>query len=454
MEAYRHRVLSSWVNDISNTPHMGGRWPMTALSSDTVRDTVQLIDMAARWGYNTLVSWGLFVDHSWPVDLATSVSTEDRRKLHRLFEYAASREIRLLVGLGIYSWGFEEIIRAYPQLRQGENIKVWGRVVPHNGDCMCFSQSESREWMRRIVDFIVEVTDAPGFQLQPFDKGRCICPRCAEMDDATYFSAVSYDVANYIKERWPDKMVVVSGWGMNFDERTNLEAVKRMASRLDYLADITNSSLLTGRDFRRWLISQLPCDFGDSAGCSVTCPQTWDRLRWYLPHVQHNGAYIRSMYEDGGRASEIFAGPLMNPGTAVSLRAIGALLANPGLSDVSVVEAAVEEVYRPRNGETRNRLVQYVLEAERAYFDGPGDGLNGDLLFEDLSNVYPGKPIYLCGRPEDALNLYAQKMDDLARRAAACEPQVDDGAVLRDTCWAMRCAASEAREVMRGVWTR
>lgn len=454
MEPYRYRVLSSWVNDISNTPHMGGRWPMTELSGDTVRDTVQLIDMAARWGYNALVSWGLFVDHSWPVDLAISAPTEHRRKLHRLFDYAASRGVRLLVGLGIYSWGFEEITRAYPQVRQGENIKGWGRIGPHNGDCMCFSQPESREWMRKIVDFIVEVTDAPGFQLQPFDKGRCICPRCAEMDDATYFSAVSYDVANYIKERWPDKLVAVSGWGMNFDEHTNMEAINRMASRLDYLSDITNSSLLTGRDFRRRLISQLPCAFGDSAGNSVTCPQTWDRLRWYLPHVQYNGAYIRSMYEDGGRASEIFAGPLMNPGTAVSLRALGALLTNPDLSDVNAVEAAVEEVYRPRDGETRNRLTQCVLEAERAYFDGPGAGFSGDLLFEELTNVYPGKPIYLCGRPEDELSRYAQRMEELARQVAACEPQVGDSAVLRDTCRAMRCAASEAGEVVRGVWSR
>ncbi len=447
MESYRYRVLTSWVNDISAAPHWGGRWPMIELSDETVGDTLKLIDTAARWGYNALVSWGLFVAHAWPTDLARCAPKEHMRKLRVLFDAAASKGVKLLVGLGVYSWGFEEITKACPVVRQGESIKCWGKIVPHNGDCMCFSQLDSREWMRRIVDFIVETTNAPGFQLQPFDRGRCICPQCASMDDSTYFSALICDIAGYIKEKWPDKLVAVSGWGMSFDRQTNMDAVKRMASHVDYLSDITNSSLKTGREFRRQLIAQLPCAFGDSAGCSVTCPQTWDRLRWYLPHVRLNGAFIRTMFEDGGRASEIFAGPLMNPGTAVSLRALGALLLDPTLSDEAATEAAVDELYRPLNSETRTRLTQIVLHAEQAYFDGPGARHEGDLLFEELTNVCPGPPIYLLGRSGDVLKNYARAMDDLADQAANYENAIAEKRILLNTVTALRNAAGEARKV-------
>ncbi len=49
------------------------------------------------------------------------------------------------------SWGFEDIIKAEPRLRQGEQIKAWGRLMPHNGDVMCFDQPGARQWMHDII---------------------------------------------------------------------------------------------------------------------------------------------------------------------------------------------------------------------------------------------------------------------------------------------------------------
>lgn len=451
MKPVSYRVLTSWINDIRSVPSMGGRWPMVGMTDDLVRDYYELIDLAADWGYNGIVAWGLFVGHNWPVRLEDCLDSARKRRILRIFDYAARRGVTVYVGLGVYSWGFEEIVRANPSLCQGEQVKAWGTMQPHNGDAMCYHQEGAREWMRRIIDFIVRETDAPAFQLQPFDKGRCMCDKCRKLHDAAYFSALISETSSYIKERWPEKLVGVSGWGMRYDRMEDLPVVREMAGQIDYLSDVTNSALAKGRAFRREWMQGLPCAFGDSAGGSVTPPQTWDRLRWYLPHIRYNGTSIQRTAEDGGGVVEVFAAPLANPGTRVSLMALGELLAKPDLSIEEAARVAAEAAY-DASGETAEALAALILRAEDAYFTHCAPDHTGDVLFEELMSVYPNKPLYLLGRPEAALRAYAAELKAVREEMAALHGEIRHRSLLEDTLHAISCVEMEIEEALRGVW--
>lgn len=451
MNSVPYRVLTSWVNDISSTPNMGERWPMVHMTDGLVRDYYEMIDMASDWGYNGLVAWGLFVGHNWPVTLNDCLSKDHKNRIARIFDYAERRGITMYAGLGVYSWGFEEIVRANPHLCQGERIKAWGHMQPHNGDAMCYHQDEAREWMRKIIDFIVRETDAPAFQLQPFDKGRCMCDRCAKMSDAEYFSALISETASYIKGRWPEKKVGVSGWGMMYDSMEELPVVQAMAKEIDYLSDVTNSARKKGRAFRKEWADQLPCAFGDAAGGSITPPQTWERLRWYLPHIRYNGESIRALAEDNGQVAEVFAAPLSNPGTRVSLMALGRLLEKPELSVEDAALAAVSCAYGAQ-GDAAVKLSALVLKAEDAYFTHCAPGHTGDVLFEDLFSVYPGKPLYLLGREDNKLKAYKEELLSVYAGMDALRGKILHKALLFDTLTAIRHTVAEVDEVLRGAW--
>ena len=451
MGSIRYRVLTSWIRDIASKPSMGRRWPMVDMDDGLVEDYRELIDLAAEWGYNGLVAWGLFVGHNWPVELDRCLNDSRSHCIDQIMSHAQKRGLDFYIGLGTYSWGFEDIIKAEPRLRQGEQIKAWGRLMPHNGDVMCFDQPGARQWMHDIIDFIVERTGAQAFQLQPFDKGRCMCPICGQLSDARYFSALIGDTARYIRSKWPKAKVGVSGWGMRYDSDDALTAVGEFADSVDYICDVTNSCLDMGRDYRRSFISALPCAFGDSAGGSVTPPQTWERLRWYLPHIRFNGDSIRATADDGGAAIELFAGPLANPGTRISLMALGYVLEHTDTELSYTARLAVEAAYGLRGGEAQ-RMADLVLRAEASYFDNCAPMHSSDVLFEPLESVYPNRPLYLLGRGRDALERYCAQLDDLISEAGAICVHAVNQALARDTIAALQNAAMEVRQVLAGAW--
>jgi len=225
-----------------------------------------------------------------------------------------------------------------------------------------------------------------------------------------------------------------------------------MARRLDYLSDITDSCLLAGGDYRKRFIDELPCAFGDTAGGSVTPPQTWERLRWFLPHIRYNGSAVQSLHADGGRAAEIFAGPLRNPGTEVSLKALGALLRDPQRSLSDVTEQAVDDVYGPKTLAACGELAGLIREAEAAYFDHVNTKRNYTPMLEHLFNVFPGKPIYLTNGDPAALEGYEKTMEQIKGKLEALRRDVRRVSRLDDTITAVGHAAAEAGQVRAGVW--
>jgi len=142
-------------------------------------------------GYNAIVIWGFYVSRNWPVDITSAVARERGALVSRLIDLAHEQGIRVYTGLGVYSWGFQEIIRANPQLSRG------------NPNALCASQPESWEWMRKVIDFAMTRFPLDGVSLQSADQGRCPCQECRRWPDTEYHARLDIRVSEYIRAHWP-----------------------------------------------------------------------------------------------------------------------------------------------------------------------------------------------------------------------------------------------------------
>jgi hypothetical protein len=59
-------------------------------------------------------------------------------------------------GLGVHSWGFEQIIKNDPTTARNEGRMAWGLFAPDNGVAMGYHSDSARQWMRDIVDLCVK----------------------------------------------------------------------------------------------------------------------------------------------------------------------------------------------------------------------------------------------------------------------------------------------------------
>jgi hypothetical protein len=438
-------MLLCWINDVSSRPVAGKRWPIIDVDEQTLSDYAGLFRTAAAWGFNGITIWGLYVDHAWPVDLADAATPQRRKIIDKLIASAHANGIRVFTGLGVYGWGFEEIIRRHPEVARDEGRMVWGRFRPENGKVMCYQSPHAREWMHRIIDFAAERMGVDGFGLQSADQGRCYCRDCRLMSDMEHHALLNDEAASYIRKRWPDKGISVSGWGMRFDRDEDWPHLRAMGRHLDYMTDVQDQSAARGEDYRRKLISQLDCDFGSLGRVVVTPPQRWARDRWFLPHALLTGENIRRLAADGGRAFELFAGPLNNPQYAIMTRFVGRMLAAPDETVAAALAAAVDDVLAPAPG-ALDEIVQWMRRAEEAYFNRAGE-LKGEFDFEPLEGVQAGEPIYL-SRLGDALPDYARDLDVLreqfAQLAGECRDREEAQLVLR----CLDDARNDARSVL------
>ena len=394
MSQFRHRMLLGWINDVSSRPRAGKRWPIIDVDEQLVRDYAELFAVAGDWGFNGITIWGLYVNHSWPVDLHSCMTPQRRGIVDAILEEGRRHGMAVYSGLGVYSWGFEEIIRAHPDVARDEGRMAWGAFCPDNGKVMCYHSPAAREWMHRVIDFAAQEMDIDGFGMQSADLGRCFCSRCRQLGDMEYHARVNEETALYVHSRWPDKKVSVSGWGMSFDKDEDIRHLQRMGRHLAYMTDVRDQALQRGGEYRRRLIGALPCAFGSLGGTVVVPPQRWQRDRWFLPHARLTGQNIRQLNLDGGRAFEFFVGPPANPQHDLMTRFVGRMLTHPTETVEQALGSAVEDVLAPQAAASRDRLVQWLLAVEQAYF-GRVEKIQGELDFEPLQCVEAGEPVYL-----------------------------------------------------------
>ena len=267
---FRHRSYLGWITDLATRPHPTTQWPAIDVDEALLTDYALTFATMRRLGMNEIVIWGLFVARHWPIDVETAVDDERAQKVRTLLDLAHTHDIRVVSGLGVYSWGFERIIAEHPSLSRG------------NPQAMCASNPEAWEWQRRVVDYVLR-WPLDGVSMQSADQGRCPCSDCAALGDVAYHAALNARVAEYVRSLRPEALIGVNSWGMTFDDPADLPHLVELGRYVDYIIDAHDTARRAGAEYRRQLIAAVPCSWGTIGGWSVEPPQHWDRERWFLP---------------------------------------------------------------------------------------------------------------------------------------------------------------------------
>ena len=413
--AYRHRGYLGWITDLDPRPDPHAAWPSFRLDPPLVEEYRQTFQIMRSLGYNNAVIWGLYVTRYWPVDIPKAVTPERGKLVQQMIDAAHGAGLRVVSGLGVFSWGFEELIRAYPALSRT------------NPMAMCASNPDSWKWMEKITDFVFTRFPIDGVSMQSADLGRCNCNECSRFSDSEYHSRINVREAEYIRSKWPGKIVAVSGWGMKFEDPASLPYMRKMAEHLDYLIDVTDSTRQRGDAYRREVIQSLKCDFGTIGGPLVEPPQHWERDRWFLPTAKAQGEHLEKLAADGGRACEYFFHIRANPGDEVSFYVAGKVLSNPSVPWRTHLNTTMHDLYKTKHASVADDLAALFVRAEEAYFSNTKTILSGDLSLEPLVEDFPGPPIYLTKRMDAAQRKqYGSIMKEVADGFLRIAPEVPE----------------------------
>jgi hypothetical protein len=380
---FDHRGYLGWITDLATDADTRAPWSSMRLDERLFKDYRQTFALMRQIGFNEISVWGLYVSRAWPVDIRSAVSPDRGALVEKLIASAHQEGIRVYSGLGVYSWRFEEIIRANPKLSRG------------NPQAMCASEPQSWAWMQKVVDFVFERFQIDGVSMQSADQGRCRCDQCQAFTDAEYHALLNVPVADYIRSRWPKKTVAVNSWGMKFEEPASLPSLVKISQKVDYLIDVHDTNRKIDPGCRRKVIQSLACAFGTLGVPQVEPPQHWQRDRWFLPALRRVGEHLQDLVADGGRACEFFFHILANPGDELSFWLAGKTLSDPGTTWQKHLEHSVESLYSVSKVSTRDALIRLFLNAEDAYFKHRPQGFCGTISMEPLVSDHAGPAIYL-----------------------------------------------------------
>ena len=385
--SYKHRAaFGPWINDMRQEPWpKDSRWPYPVMDDVTVDSIIRCLEVASWAGYNEFNVFGLFATHGWPVDLKSALAEGRKQRVDRILNAAHRLGMKVLPGVGIYNWGFQQIIAAHPEVKGTSTL------------AMCASKEESWEWMRKVIDFQMAEFDFDGFHLEPADQGRCECPTCAKMRNVEYYNAITARTADYIRSRWPDKVLMVnlcaysqpqSLGSVHFDD-TERDQMLELGKHIDYLIDAGHYQFYIEPKHRREFVRKLECEFGTSGGMWWYAPPGWDRLKWFLPYGLEAGKLLKAQYMEGCRAVEYYMAPVNNPGVEVTTAVAGRMLSDISRDPKFVLYEVLERLYKPSPAACERLTVAFV-KTEDAYFG------NWDIssLGHEKSPANPGELFY------------------------------------------------------------
>src|SRR3954452_1084578 len=117
--AFCYRVTDGWLRDVASEPTPGQPWPCIRWDDQLFADQIRFLDVQAELGVDHNVVWGLFVERAWPVPFEKVIDNARAERLQQFVAAAHERGVKLLSGVGIYSWGFEEVIARVPGVSAG-----------------------------------------------------------------------------------------------------------------------------------------------------------------------------------------------------------------------------------------------------------------------------------------------------------------------------------------------
>ncbi len=402
-QGYRYRVaFGAWINDMRNEPLPLQNWPAPQFDAETLEGLVQSLNVQAEAGFKFLDVWGLFATYGYPPDIKSAFQDEGRvQMVRRLLQEAAARDMQVMFGMGLLSWGYDQILEANPGVR---GIDAEGKPHAH---ALCGSKEESWTCVEKILDCTLNDFAFGGVHLESCDLGCCMCPECAGKDGQVGYNArMNSRAAQYIKGRWPHLTVtaIPSNWitanaGPFTPEEE--EHVVTMSAHIDCFMDQGWRGTYVAPERRKAFIARLECAYGTSGGVWMYHGARRNRLSYFMPYPQRAGAAIKAHYEDGARGSMIYQGPTMNPAVEVNTAVAGRLLQNPQRDVRGALEEVIELYYRPRSVEVRRGVAEVFCLAEDAFFDSWSEELKtdphrpGEFYLERLFAEAPQRTLYL-----------------------------------------------------------
>jgi hypothetical protein len=287
--------------------------------------------------------------------------------------------------VGVYSWGFDDIIRANPDLACPDNLRA-----------LCLHKPESWEWQQKVLDYIFRFP-IDGISLQSADQGRCNCGESSKMGDVEYHAAVNQKVVQYVRRAYPGKIIGINSWGMKISKPEELPHLTAMTRGADYFTDVPNSREVRSADFRAQMINAVkPCLFGTIGPPNVEPPQHWQRDRWFLPTAKRAVQNLQTLYKEGGRSVENYMHLTANPSDDVTLRVQALIELHPAMPWERAYKKVLKKLFVPRSAAAAADLFEFFVQAEDAYFENLTDYKpNGHISLEPLVSDKVGEPIYL-----------------------------------------------------------
>ncbi len=411
--SFAYRVTDGWLRDLASEPAPNDPWPCIRWDERLLADQLRFLDVQAELGVEYNLAWGLFVDRSWPVPFERVIGREREEMLHSFVSAAHRRKLKVLSGVGIYSWGFEEVIAKVPGVSAGHR------------QAMCAFSEEAWEWQRRVLDFLMDPGwGLDGISMQSADQGRCQCERCSKLSPAEHHAKLLVRCAEHVRAQRPEWVVGQAAWGLRLDDPEELAHLQRISEAVDYMVEVQELSASKG--VRAGIARGLGCALGSVGGVFVEPPQHWERLRWFVPCGLGSARALARLWKDGGRACEYFYRPFANPGEEVSWRTGARILSSPLTPPEEALADAVSAVYGVE-GRARAELTEWYGRAENAYFSrarfAVGDGpLSLEPLVWSENAAAPGPPIYLRDQMSAAARAeYARELGQLRAELESIE---------------------------------
>lgn len=427
-----------WLNDSREKPIVDEDWPSIRIDADTLDSFDRTTAFLHDAGYNYLDVFGLITNHSWTDDIASTVDDTRMAQIRCAIDIAHKNGLKLIYGLGVYSWGFDGIIERNPAVR-GTSAQA-----------MCASAPESDRFMQRVIDYLCANFEIDGFHLEAADQGRCECDRCRRYaSDIDYYNAINARTARYIRSRWPDKLLLVNtsgylAWGDRFTQ-AQLNQVRELGRDIDVFIDVGSHGPFVDASDRPEFIRSFPAAFGSSGGFWIYPPQRWARTRWFIPHHNDTCRALKTLHDMGGKSCELFLSPLNNPAAEITTLCGGLYLNHPDWDAHTILRSAIDTLYHPKDEMQRERLIQIFDGAEALFFacwhpernrtlpealsDGvenafvwskqhPERAIPGEFFLERLFGVGAGFPCYLTLHFDaDGRKKYREGMQSLLRTA-------------------------------------
>jgi len=438
--AYKYRIaFGAWINDMRWEPLPLDNWPAPQFDDEAVESIIKTMDVQSRAGFNMLDVWGLFATYGWPTDIVSALDEGRRRRIHRLLDAAKQRGIKIMLGLGTYSWGYDKIIEADPAVR-GKNPD--GKPHAH---AMCDANPKAFDYVKRIIDFVLGEFDFGGVHLESCDLGCCHCPQCAGRDGVVGYNVrINTKTADYIRQRWPDKTiyVITINWipaGKHFNAEEKARVIE-LSRHVDCVFDQGHCGSQVNEAERREFISKMHCAYGTSGKLWLYPNARWDRSSFFMPYTQRAGQAIREQYQEGVRGCMYYQGPVNNPGTEANIAVGGRILSDTRRDPADVLAEVIDLYYKPSDAPTRQAIVDIFRRAEDGYFsewkEEPfrktrGTPIPGEFMLDHhLFGTFPGPATYLAEPYLDAKGRKAYRtvltsiLSDLPRLIGKCK---DDG---------------------------